>query len=223
MTGSIPRDPTTDHLLTPANAALLVIDYQPKQVASVSSGDRNRMVDSVVALIQAATLFDLPIVLSTVNVATTGDTIPAVQAVLPGVPSIDRTTINAWEDPEFNAAVKTVNRRKLLLAALWTEACLLFPALDALREGYEVYPVVDAVGGTSLEAHEWALQRMIQAGARPTTWNSVACELQRDWARAATAPRFADLLAEHVAPFGAGAALRPDPQPHDQATLAPPR
>ena len=105
--------------------------------------------------------------------------------------------INSWEDQEFVAAVKATGRKKLIMCALWTEACLLFPALDALSEGYEVYPVTDAVGGTSPESHRAALERMVQAGARPTTWNSVHCELQRDWARTKTVPGLVQILMEH--------------------------
>jgi nicotinamidase-related amidase len=98
-------------------------------------------------------------------------------------PPIDRTTINAWETPEFLAAVRATGRRKLVLCALWTEMCMAFPALDALAEGYDVYPVVDAIAGTSVEAHSAALERVVQAGAHPVTWVSLAGELQRDWAR----------------------------------------
>ena len=108
--------------------------------------------------------------------------------------ALDRTTINAWEDAEFVNAVKATGRKKLLMAALWTEACLTFPTLDAIREGYEGYPIVDAVGGTSVEAHRAALDRMIQAGARPTSWVQVLCELQRDWSRKETAGPFAEIL-----------------------------
>jgi nicotinamidase-related amidase len=95
---------------------------------------------------------------------------------------------------EFRQAVEAAGRRKLILMALWTEACLTFPTLDALRGGYEVYPVVDAVGGTSVEAHRAALDRIEQAGAQPTSWVQIACELQRDWARTETAKGFADIL-----------------------------
>jgi nicotinamidase-related amidase len=107
---------------------------------------------------------------------------------------IDRTTVNAWEDTDFLAAVKRTERKKLIMAALWTEVCLTFPTLDALSEGFEIYPVVDAVGGTSLVAHEAALQRIVQAGARLTSWVQVICELQRDWNRKDTAGTFSQIL-----------------------------
>ena len=113
-----------------------------------------------------------------------------------GVWSYDRTTINAWEDKEFYEAVKATNRRKLIMAALWTEACLTFPTLDALKEGYEVYPVVDAVGGTSKIAHETALRRVEQAGAQLTSLAQLACEVQRDWNRTDTVPDMVEILTE---------------------------
>jgi nicotinamidase-related amidase len=110
------------------------------------------------------------------------------------MPAFDRTAINAWEDVEFQKAVKATGRKKLIMTALWTEACLTFPSLDALREGYEVYPVVDAVGGTSLIAHETALERISQAGGKLVSWVQMACELQRDWARQETAKAFGDIV-----------------------------
>ena len=138
----------------------------------------------------------MPVVLSTVNVKTGANepTIHQLADVLDGIEALDRTTINAWEDAAFVSAVKATGRKKLLMTALWTEACLTFPTLDALREGYEVYPVVDAVGGTSFEAHRAALERVVQAGAQPTSWVQVLCELQRDWARTETAKQFAEIL-----------------------------
>ena len=117
-----------------------------------------------------------------------------IRDVLGDVEEIDRTTLNAWEDPEFRRAVEATGRKKLIMVALWTEVCLAFPALDALQEGFEVYPVVDAVGGTSIEAHSAALQRLYQAGARPLSWVQLVCELQRDWKRTGTSKEFANIL-----------------------------
>ena len=196
MTSEPIRDPLADHLLTPKNAALIIIDYQPVQVTSVASMDRRTLVENIVAVARTATLYDVPIVLSTVNVKTGANqpTIHQLGDVLTGVAAIDRTSINAWEDEEFEAAVKATGRKKLLMTALWTEACLTFPTLDALREGYEVYPLVDAVGGTSVGAHEAALERVVQAGAQPTSWVQVLCELQRDWGRKETAGPFGEIL-----------------------------
>ncbi len=175
------RDPKTDHLLTPENAALILIDYMEDTVAGVRSIDRAILINNVVALAKVAKLFDLPIVLSTVGVQSgfRPDTVQELRAVLPDVKPIDRTTTNAWEDEEFRAAVKATGRHKLIMAALWTEVCLAFPALDLLKEGYEVYAVSDAVGGSSVDAHERGMQRVIQAGAVPVTWEAVMAELQR--------------------------------------------
>ena len=140
------RDQKTDHLLTPENSAVIIIDYQPTQVGSIESMDKYTLVKNVVALIKLAKVFKMPIVVSTVNVKAAGlkSTIPQIAHEVKDLPSYDRTTINAWEDIEFLEAVKATKRKKLIIAALWTEACLLFPALDALKEGFEVYPVVDA-------------------------------------------------------------------------------
>jgi nicotinamidase-related amidase len=190
------RDPRADHLLTPQNAALLIIDYQPTQVSSIASRDKRALIANVVALARTAKLYGLPVVLSTVNVRTNINkpTIHQITDVLPGIEAIDRTSINAWEDEDFVRAVRATERKKLLIAALWTEVCLLFPALEALHQGYEVYPVIDAVGGTSKEAHELAVERLIQAGAKPASWVQVICELQRDWNRRATVPGFSEIL-----------------------------
>jgi nicotinamidase-related amidase len=196
MTSEQIRDPLTDNLLTPANCALVVIDYQPTQVNSIRSMDRVVLVDNVVRVAKTAALYEVPIVLSTVNVQSGRNqpTIPALEAVLANVTALDRTSINAWEDVEFRKAVNATGRKKLVMTALWTEACLTFPTLDAMREGYEIYPVVDAVGGTSVEAHRAALDRIRQAGAQPLSWVQLICELQRDWARTATATQFGQIL-----------------------------
>jgi nicotinamidase-related amidase len=189
------RDPVTDHLLTPENSALIVIDYQPSQVQTVTSIDRQLLTDNIVSVARLAKLFNLPVVLSTVNVAGgQGPTIPELKAVLADDEEIDRTQINSWEDEAFRSAVEATGRKKLIMTALWTEVCLAFPTLDALDEGFEVYPVVDAVGGTSPEAHRAGLERVVQAGAQPITWVSLACELQRDWARVETVPEIIDIV-----------------------------
>ena len=182
------RDPVGDHLLTPQNSALVLIDYQPPQFSAVNSIDRDLLLENIVSTVRTAKAFDLPIVHSTINVATgrSETTVPRLAALLEEFPAIDRTSTNAWEDAEFLAAVRATGRRKLILCALWTEICMAFPALDALREGYDVYPVVDAIGGTSDEAHSAGVTRVVQAGAQPVTWVALAVELQRDWAREAT-------------------------------------
>lgn len=190
------RDPITDHLLTPENSALVVIDYQPSQVQTVTSIDHRILTDNIVSVARLARAFDLPVVLSTVGVNSRGQapTIPELRAVLDDNPEIDRTEINSWENEQFRRAVVATGRKKLIMTALWTEVCLAFPALDALREGFEVYPVVDAVGGTSAEAHRAGLERIVGAGAQPIGWVSLACELQRDWARIDTVPDVVDIV-----------------------------
>jgi nicotinamidase-related amidase len=210
MTSQAIRDQVSDHLLTPKNAALIVIDYQPLQVSSIQSMDRGLLVDNIIRVAKTAKTYGLPIVLSTVNVASGRNkpTIAELQSVLPGVQALDRTTINSWEDTEFVVAVKATGRKKLVLTALWTEACLTFPALDAMRDGFEVYPVIDAVGGTSAEAHRAALERMVQAGAQPVTWVQLVCELQRDWNRSEIVRPFMEILFDAKAPFAA--AERPE-------------
>jgi nicotinamidase-related amidase len=169
MTSAPIRDPLADHLITPQNAALLLIDYQPAQVASVRSMDHELLVKNAVSTVRTIKAFDVPVVHSTVNVASGQGqpTIPELAGLLENDKPLDRTTVNSWEDIEFLEAVRATGRRKLILCALWTEVCMAFTALDAVREGYEVYPVVDAIGGTSPEAHRAGLERVIRAGGQP--------------------------------------------------------
>jgi nicotinamidase-related amidase len=185
MTSAPVRDPFSDHLLTPANAAFLLIDYQPSQLAGVHSMDRDLLLKNAVSTVRTVQAFGVPVVHSTINVATGrgGPTLPELAELLTEDKPLDRTTTNSWEDIEFVQAVHATGRRKLIICALWTEICMAFTALDALREGYEVYPVVDAIGGTSPEAHRAGLDRVMQAGGQPISWVSLAVELQRDWAR----------------------------------------
>ena len=159
---------------------------------------RAKLVENIKLVAQMAKIYHLPVILSTVNVTSgrSQGTIEGLKEILGDIPSYDRSSINAWEDKEFCQAVQQTGRRKLLITALWTEACLSFPTLDALKEGYKVYPIVDAVGGTSVLAHETALRRIQQAGAHLTTIAQVACELQRDWNRSDTIPGFVKLLQE---------------------------
>ena len=190
MTSEVKRDPLRDPLLTPENSVLVVIDYQPSQLQVVNSIDHDLLTRNIVSK-----AYGLPIVLSTVNVAHgQPPTLPELMEVLSDCVEIDRTQINAWEDIEFRHAVQATGRKKLIMTALWTEMCLAFPALDALREGYEVFPVVDAVGGTSEEAHRAGLERVVQAGAQPIGWVALAGELQRDWARTETVPDVVDIV-----------------------------
>ncbi|VVO61446.1 hydrolase [Pseudomonas fluorescens] len=192
MTSETIRNPQTDQLLTPDNSVFIIIDYQPVQVSSIRSMPREELVFNITSVAKAAVNFNLPIIHSTVNVGTGRNRPPIqqLQEVLGHLPTYDRTSINSWEDSEFKQAVKAFGRRKLIMTALWTEACLTFPVLDAIQEGFEVYIPVDAVGGTSLAAHDAALRRMEQAGAKLISRVQMYCELQRDWAREASIPGF---------------------------------
>ena len=196
MTSEPTRDPLADHLLTPDNSALIVIDYQPSQLQLVKSMDHDLLMRNIISVSQLAKLFGVPIVLSTVNVVANNQppTVPELREVLADSVEIDRTQTNAWEDVEFRQAVEATGRKKLVMTALWTEICLAFPSLDAMREGYEIFPVVDAVGGTSVEAHQAGLERIVQAGAHPISWVGLASEWQRDWARVDTVPQIIDLV-----------------------------
>jgi len=192
------RDPVRDHLLTPKNSAFVIIDYQPVQVNSIASMDRQLLINNIVGTSKTAVAYGIPIVHSTVNVKTglNKPPIPQLRKVLDKFPTYDRTTINSWEDVEFRKAVEATGRKKLIMTALWTEACLTFPALDALKEGYEVYVVADAVGGTSVTAHEMALRRIEQAGGKMISLTQLLCELQRDWQRKDTVPAFMNVFIE---------------------------
>lgn len=198
MTSEPIRDPAKDRLLTPQNSAFIIIDYQPVQVNSIASMDRQLLLNNIAGTAKAAVVYGLPIIHSTVNVKTglNKPPVPQVQKVLADYPTYDRTTINSWEDVEFRKAVEATGRKKLIMTALWTEACLTFPAIDALAEGYEVYVVVDAVGGTSVAAHDAALRRIEQAGGKMISVVQLFCELQRDWSRSKTVPAFMNLFIE---------------------------
>src|ERR1700722_8680424 len=195
MTSAPVRDPLADHLITPQNAAFLLIDYQPAQIAAVRSMDSALLLKNAVSTVRTIKAFGIPVVHSTINVATGRGqpTLPDLAGLLTDDKPLDRTTTNSWEDIEFVQAVHATGRRKLILCALWTEICMAFTALDALREGYEVYPVVD-IGGTSPEAHRAGLDRVIQAGGQPISWVSLACELQRDWARQETVQAVVEIV-----------------------------
>ena len=195
MTSAPVRDPLADHLLTPENAAFLLIDYQPAQLAAVRSMDHALLMKNAVSTVRTIKAFGVPVVHSTVNVASgQGPTLPELAGLLAEDKPLDRTTVNSWEDIEFLQAVHATGRRKLIICALWTEVCMAFTALDALRDGYEVYPVVDAIAGTSPEAHRAGLERVTQAGGQPVSWVSLAVELQRDWARQDTVAAIVDIV-----------------------------
>lgn len=192
-------------LLDPGNCTLALIDHEPQMFFGVQSTDRQTIINNVVGLAKAAKIFKVPTVLTTVSAKEfSGPLMPQIQAVFPDQKPIDRTTMNSWEDKNFVAAIKKTNRKKIVMAALWTEVCLAFPAISAIAAGYEVYIVVDASGGSTLEAHETAIRRMIHVGIVPMTWLQVLCEWQRDWARKETYPAVMKLLKEHAGAYGAG-------------------
>src|SRR5438552_652009 len=189
-------------LLTPDNCVLILIDYQPFQFASLRSHDTQTIIHNVVGLAKSAKVFGVPTLLTTVLERQGGYILKQLQEVFPEQKPIDRTFINTWEDARVVEWVKQTGRKKIVMAALWTEICLAMPTIQALGEGYEVYIVTDASGGVSLEAHEMAVQRMIQAGAVPITWTVFASELQRDWARTATVPPLGQMLIDHMGNVG---------------------
>lgn len=197
--------PASKRLLSPDNCTLLLIDHQPQMLFGVQSHDRASIMNAVVGLAKAAKVFNVPTILSTVAAKTfSGPLFPELQAVYPDLDPIDRTNTNAWEDENFVKAVKQTGRKKVVMAALWTEVCLAYPALSALEDGYEVYAVADASGGVTREAHDRAMERMIQAGVMPVTWEQVMYEWQRDWALTKTADMVRQVAVAHAGAFGQG-------------------
>src|SRR3954464_3480443 len=178
-----PRSPgmSNRELLTPQNCTVIFIDHQPQMAFGVTSIDRQLLRSNVVALAGSAKLFKVPTIVTAVeSLSFSGYVWPELLHVLPGDP-IERSSMNSWDDKKFVAAVEKTGRKKLVIAALWTEVCLSMPAIQALEAGYEVYAVEDASGGTSEAAHRCAMQRVVQAGAVPVTWQQVLLEFQRDW------------------------------------------
>jgi nicotinamidase-related amidase len=193
----------TRELLTPDNHALLFIDHQYLQLLTLRSHDAATVLNNTTAVGKASTIFNVP-TLHTTAFAEHQDLVREIQSVLPKGEALDRTTLNSWDNPRVVRWVKQTGRKKLVMAGLWTEVCLQLPVLSALADGYEVYFISDASGGTSREAHDMAVQRMIQAGAIPTTTWSYVSELQRDWGREATAADVVNLFEEHGGGFGQG-------------------
>jgi nicotinamidase-related amidase len=191
-----------DALLTPENCVVLLIDHQPSQLANVNSHDPTMVINNVTALAKVAKVFDVPTILTTIGAARGGDIFKQVQAVFPDQKPIDRSSINSWEDHRVVEAVKKTGRKKLVIAALWSEMCLAQPAIHAMGEGYDVYAVTDASGGVSAEAHDMAIRRLVAAGAQPITWLGMAGELQRDWARTERLGAVAQILFDHAGASG---------------------
>jgi nicotinamidase-related amidase len=186
-----------DGLLRPDNSVLVLIDHQPYQFANLHSHEPTMIINNVIALAKLAKVFNVPTIVSTVIEERGGYLIKGLQDVFPDQRPINRTFINAWEDPNVTDVVKETGRKQLVLAALYTEICLAMPAIQALAEGYDVFIVTDASGGVSAEAHDMAVRRMVAAGAVPITWLAVLGEWQRDWAREKTAAGVASVVVEH--------------------------
>src|ERR1700693_3628317 len=192
-------------LLTPDNCVVTLIDLQPQMLFGVANFDRQAIINNNVALSKAARVFEVPVVLSTVETkGFSGNMWPQIQAVFPKQTPIERTTMNAWDDENFVAAVQKSGRKKIVLAGLWTESCVTLPTIQALHDAYEVYVVEDCCGDVSQLAHDNAMKRVIQAGAKPVTALSVMLEWQRDWAETDTYHAVMDIVKTHCGAYGVG-------------------
>lgn len=185
-------------LLRPEDSVLVLIDHQPYQLANLNSHDPHMVVNHSTALAKLAKAFDVPTILTSVIAARGGVLFKQITDVFPDQDVIDRTWVNTWQDENVVNAVKTTGRKQLIIAGLWTEVCVAMPAIQAAGEGWDVTVITDASGGTSVEAHEVAIQRMIAAGVNMMTWLALASEWQRDWARAETATALNDALRNHL-------------------------
>lgn len=196
---------TVHSLITPQNSTVVFIDHQPQMLFGVANIDRQLLINNVLGLAEAAKVFDVPTILTTVETKSfSGFMWPQLLSLFSTQTPIERSSMNAWEEPKFVAEVERIGRKKLIMAALWTEVCLAFPTIQALEAGYEVYIVVDASGGTSSVAHDTAIQRMVQAGAVPMTWQQVLLEFQRDWARQETYDAVMEIVKQHSGAYGSG-------------------
>ncbi len=192
-------------LLTPDNCVVTQIDLQPQMLFGVSNFDRQAVINNNVALAKAARIFEVPYVLTTVETqAFSGRTWPQITAVHPGVEPIERTSMNSWDDEQFVAAIRKTGRKKVVLAGLWTETCVALPTVQMIHDGFEVFVVEDCCGDVSPLAHDNAMKRVVQAGARPVTALSVILEWQRDWALKDTYDAVIDLAKTHFGAYGVG-------------------
>jgi len=193
-------------VLTPANSQLIFIDQQPQMAFGVQSIDRQILKNNVVGLAKAAKAFSVPTIITTVETESfSGNTYPELLDVFPEAPILERTSMNSWDDAKVREALARNGRKKVIVSGLWTEVCNCTFALSAMLEGaYEIYMVADASGGTSLDAHNYAMQRMIQAGVVPVTWQQVLLEWQRDWARRETYDATISIVQEHSGAYGMG-------------------
>jgi nicotinamidase-related amidase len=192
-------------LLTPDNCVVAIIDLQPQMLFGVGDADRQAIINANVALSKAARVFDVPVVLSTVETTSfSGYMWPQIQAVFPGLAPIERSSMNSWDDSNFVSAIKKSGRRKIVVTGLWTETCVALPTIQALHDGYEVFVVEDCCGDVSRLAHENAMKRVVQAGAKPVTALSVMLEWQRDWAHRGTYDAVMDIVKSHFGAYGIG-------------------
>jgi nicotinamidase-related amidase len=192
-------------LLNPQNSAIIFIDFQPQMTFGVANIDRQTLFNNVILLAKAAKIFTVPTILTTVETRSfSGNMWPQLLDLFPDTEPIERSSMNSWEDANFVKAVAATGRKKLVMAALWTEVCLAFPALEALKAGYEVYAVEDASGGTSETAHNAAMRRIEQAGVVPVTSLQVLLEYQRDWAHKETYDEVIATVKEHCGAYGQG-------------------
>ena len=192
-------------LLTPVNNVLVLVDYQPQMLFGVTSIDRQLLKNNAVALAKAAKAFTVPTILTSVETTSfSGYIFPELLGVLPKQEIYERSSMNTWDDGRIKAEIKRSGRKKVVFAGLWTEVCITMPVLEAFKDGYEAYFVEDASGGTSQSAHTMAVQRMIQAGAVPITWQQYLLELQRDWSRRETYDATMAIVKEHSGGYGSG-------------------
>jgi nicotinamidase-related amidase len=192
-------------LLTPDNCVVTIIDLQPQMLFGVGSFDRQSIINNNLVLAKAAKVFDVPVVLSTVETKSfSGNIWPQIQAVFPQQEPIERSSMNSWDDPKFVAAVERTGRKKIVLSGLWTETCVALPTIQAIHDNYEIYVVEDCCGDVSQLAHENAMKRVIQAGAKPVTALSVMLEWQRDWALRETYDAVMDIVKTHCGAYGVG-------------------
>jgi nicotinamidase-related amidase len=193
-------------LLDPSQVVLAIIDHQPMMYFGIEGISRGSVENNATALAKAAKLFKVPCILTTVEAATfSGPLAEKIQSVYPQLMPIDRTVINAWEDENFKKAVVGTGKKTILLAGLWTEVCVAFPALSMMQDGYKVYVVADACAGVKREVHNTAMDRMTQAGAVPVTSQQVMLEWQRDWNDKTTYNGLMAIIKEHGAAYGLGA------------------
>ena len=192
-------------LLTPDNCVVAIIDLQPQMLFGVANFDRQMIINNNVALLKAAKVFGLPVVLSTVETKSfSGNMWPQIQAVFPNQTPIERSSMNSWDDQNFVAAIEKSGKKKIVLSGLWTETCVALPTVQAIHDGYEIYVVEDCCGDVSQLAHDNAMKRMIQAGAKPVTALSVLLEWQRDWALKETYDAVMDIVKSHFGAYGMG-------------------